>query len=610
MAGITGIVGGRISGENMPQLREMLQSMAQEPFHTSGTYSNKQLGLSVGWVAHGGSSPDVMPVWNKTCEVGVILFGEIYPGPTRSDCFGTGKAADQSCDANFLVEGYEKIGLEVLAKLNGWFSGMFIDVRQQRIVLFNDRYGIGRIYYHEGKDGLYFSSEAKSLLRVLPELRKLDYRSVGEFLSCGCALENRTLFSGVSLLPGGAAWTFMRGPGGSVRKESYFHPKQWETQDALGEAEYYAKLKETWKRILPQYLCGNERVGLSLTGGVDSRMIMAWADRPPGALPCYTFGGSRRDCADVTVARDVARICGQPHEILPVGREFLEQFPALAEQTIDISDGTMDVTGTIDLYVQRLARRIAPVRVTGTNGGEILRRLVAFKPMHFRQDVFDPELVHHMHSAARTYAQELQGHRLTFTAFKQAPWFMNSKFSVERSQITLRMPYFDNDLVALSYQAPAGLAENNEPALRLIADGNPALARIGTDRGIRMGAIPGWGRAAHLLQQFTFKAEYAYDYGMPQWLARLDHTLGPLRPERLFLGRHKFHHFRVFYRDELSRYVKEILLDPRTLGRSLYRKLVLEEIVRGHVGGYRNYTLEIHKLLTIELIQRKLIELN
>jgi hypothetical protein len=77
----------------------------------------------------------------------------------------------------------------------------------------------------------------------------------------------------------------------------------------------------------------------------------------------------------------------------------------------------------------------------------------------------------------------------------------------------MRLPYRDNELVRLSYQAPPSLAEANDPALRLAADGNPALARIGTDRAVKLQAIPGIGKARHLIQEFTFKAEYAYDVG-------------------------------------------------------------------------------------------------
>ena len=44
-------------------------------------------------------------------------------------------------------------------------------------------------------------------------------------------------------------------------------------------SEFYEKLKETWTRVLPKYFRGKQSVGLSLTGGVDSRLILAWAPR-------------------------------------------------------------------------------------------------------------------------------------------------------------------------------------------------------------------------------------------------------------------------------------------------------------------------------------------
>ena len=351
-------------------------------------------------------------------------------------------------------------------------------------------------------------------------------------------------------------------------------------------------------------------MGLSLTGGVDSRMILAWTQRQAGSLSCYTFGGPYRESADIKVARELARICQQPYEIIPVNGEFLSEFPTLAEKTVYISDGAMDVTGAIDLYVQRRAREIAPVRVTGTNGGEILRRLVAFKPTGHGLSVLQGDVRESARKAVTTYLEELQGHKLSFTAFKQTPWYMGAKFSVERSHLTLRMPYFDNDLVALSYQVPKELAESNEPALRLIAAGNPALQAIGTDRGVTIRTIAGSIRPRHRFQQFTFKAEYAYDYGMPQWLAKLDHIMAPLHLEKLFLGWHKFHHFRVYYRDQLAKYVREVLLDPQTRGRPYLQGNRLEEMVNGHLGGYRNYTLEFHKIISSELIQRQLLEIR
>jgi asparagine synthase (glutamine-hydrolysing) len=348
-------------------------------------------------------------------------------------------------------------------------------------------------------------------------------------------------------------------------------------------------------------------VALSLTGGVDSRLILACAPRGPLELPCYTFGGSYRDCADVSVSREIAGICGQTHQTIPLDQEFLGQFPALAEKTVYVTDGTLDISGAVDIYANRIARKLAPVRVTGLNGGEILRSLVMFKPWSPAPGLLSESFAPKIDEAAVTYAKEREGHRLSFIAFKQSAWHLYSRLSSERSQITIRSPYFDNELVALAFQCPPEM-RSSDPALSLIATAQPKLKTIGTDRASRLGAIPGVTQLQHQFQEFTFKAEYAYDYGMPQWLAKLDHMVAPMRLEKLFLGRHKFHHFRVWYRDKLGSYIKEVLLDARSRNRSYVNGAFLEKMVKGHTTGNRNYTTEIHRLMTMELLQRQLIE--
>jgi asparagine synthase (glutamine-hydrolysing) len=572
-----------------------------------GRVHDARAGLWSGWACHKGSFADCLPIWNEKKDICLLFSGEDFVDQAKVDALRKRGHVFNSNDASYLVHLYEELGYGFLDKLNGWFSGLLLDIREQKVVLFNDRYGVDRIYYHEDSRAFYFASEAKALLKILPNARRLDLRSLGEFLCCEAVLQNRTLFSGISLLPPGSSWVFSRGE--PVQKKTYFKREEWETQPELSESEFYEKLKETWARVLPRYLRGKQSIALSLTGGVDSRMILAWSPRLAGTLPCYTWGGKYRDCADVKIARRVAKLCGQPHNTIVIGAEFLSEFHDLAEKAVYISDGTMDVTGSVDLYVQTLARQIAPVRLSGVCGGEILRRLVMFKPDPGLDGMFDPELERSVRNAANTYADELQGHRLSFTSFKQAPWYMASKFAVERSQVTYRTPYFDNDLVALAYQTPAKLL-HNEPALRLIADGNSVLGKIGTDRGLAFQSVPGVNRALHWYQEFTFKAEYAYDYGMPQWLAKLDHMFAPLRLEKLFLGWHKVAHFRVWYRDELSPWLRETLLDSGARSRPYLRANSLEPMLRAHTTGQRNYTSEIHKILTLEFIQRKLIELN
>jgi asparagine synthase (glutamine-hydrolysing) len=547
-----------------------------------------------------------MPIWNERKDICLVFSGEDFTDLGEIEGLRAQGHEFDSENASYLVHFYEELGDKFFEKLNGRFNGVLVDLRKKNIVLFNDRYGLNRTYYSENRGGFYFSSEAKSLLRALPELRRLDFPSLAETFSCGCVLQNRTLFSGISLLPGGSAWRVA--PGQNVQKEFYFRPETWENQGPLDSRGFYDLLKETWARVLPRYLRGKEKIAVSLTGGKDSRMIMAWAQCPPGTLPCYTFGGTYRDCEDVKLARRVAEVCQQPHTVITVDKEFLKEFPYFAERTVYLTDGNLNVTGSPGLFGHRLARQIAPIRLTGNYGQEILRCSVAFKPMPISPSIFTNEFGHLVANAAKTYEFELANSGRSFVAFKQVPWHHYSRLSMELSQVTLRSPFLDNDLVSLSFRRPLATAEIIGVQLRLIAEANPTLGHIETDRGLLYKPIPLYTKARHFYQQFTFKAEYAYDYGMPQALAKVDHALKTFRLERLFLGRHKYSHFRIWYREPLSAYVKEILLDSRTRKRPYLNGNRIEEVVKEHTEGRGNYTLEIHKLLTSELIQRQFIE--
>jgi asparagine synthase (glutamine-hydrolysing) len=605
MPGITGIFGLNEDYKNASSLGLMLKPMLHEDFYTSGTYANHDLGIFSAFVSMDSPRPPDL-AWNDAHDVGCFISGEAFINSSDGDRLRSCGHWIASDAASILPQLYQEQGIAALEKLNGWFSGILVDLRHRQAVLFNDRYGLNRIYVHEQDGRLFFSCEAKSLLAVLPELRELDPRGLAEWFSCGCALGNRTLFRGISLLPPGSAWTFSAD--GKVKKQTYFNSSAWETQPTLSPVEFSDRLQETFPRVLKRYTNGSRPVAMSLTGGLDGRMIMAWAQLKRGKLPCYTFNGSQRECADSRIARKVAAICGQPHETITVGNEFLEQFQRLAEQTVYITDGAMDVTGAVELYVNRLARQIAPVRLTGNYGSEILRRHVAFKPRALSPELFSPDFSQQLPIAVGAYSEAAAGNRLSFIAFKQVPWHHYARLAVEQSQMTLRSPFLDNELVALAYQVPPELAASLAPSLQLIVQGNPLLGRIPTDRGITYPADRIANRVHRSIQEFLAKAEYAYDYGMPNWLAKIDKCLTPFRFERLFLGRQKFCHFRSWYRHPLADYLKQVLLDPRSRSRDYVNGPALERMVDSHTKGLRNYTVEIHKLLSFELLHRTLLE--
>lgn len=595
MPGIVGLITKIPRERAESQLRQMVDAIRHEPFYETGTWGDESLGVYVGWAAREGAFCSGMPLFNERRDVALVFSGEEYSDPlTVATEDGPG----------YLVHAYED-DPSFPARLNGRFHGLVVDRTQNTAVLFNDRFGMNRLYYHESPDAWYFAAEAKAILAVRPDLRMLDAESLGEFLACGCVLHNRSLFKNVNVLPSGSAWVFR--DGALEHKRAYFDPREWEQQPVLDPESYYQELRHVFARNLPRYFTAKERIGFSLTGGLDTRMIMAWHKPRAGSLPCYTFGGMFRDSQDVIVGRQVAQACGQSHDVIPVGNDFLDRFARYAERAVYLTDGCVDVSRAPDLYVNEKARTIAPIRMTGNYGGEVLRRVRAFKPVAPLPGLFAPEVGASVSRAAQTYGSLLREHPLSFAVFRQAPWHHYGLLALEQTQLSLRSPYLDNDFVRTVFRAPQSALTNNDVCLRLIADGDVALREIRTDRGLA-GRERLYAPVSRQMFEFQFKAEYAYDYGMPQWMAGIDHAVAPLRLERLFLGRHKFYHFRVWYRDALAGYLKAVLLDSRSLARPYLERKPLESIVRSHINGHRNYTTSIHKVLTLELLHRSLLD--
>jgi asparagine synthase (glutamine-hydrolysing) len=604
MPGIAGLITKMPRERAVALLSQMVAALRHESFYETGTWIDESLGVYVGWCIREGSFCDGMPVCNERGDVTLIFSGEEYSGD------GTvrgPKDNGHSCDArraSYLVRRYEQEA-DFPRSLNGLFHALVADRTRGTVTLFNDRYGMHRLCYHQSSDAFYFAAEAKAILSVLPELREADPRSLGEFVACSCVLGDRTLFKGIHVLPAGSAWLFRNGA--LEQKNSYFKTSEWEELAPMDSESYYQELQNAVSRSLPFYFSGDEPVGMTLTGGFDTRILMAWHRPEPGSLPCYTFGSMFRESQDVRVARRIASMCKQPYEVITVGDEFLSRFPHYAERTMYMTEGGVDVYRSSDLFVSEKARKIAPAKVVGTYGSEIVRHAVMFKPMPAPEGLFKSEFLPNVSRAADTYAELRREHPVTFAAFRQSPWYHQGVLALESSQLTVRSPYLDNQFVRTIFRAPRTNGLNGDIRLRLIRDGSPELARIRTDRGAC--GDPGLASAASRgFQEFTFKAEYAYDYGMPQWLARIDHLASPLHLEKLFLGRHKLSHYRVWYRDALAGYVREMLLDERTLSRPYLERKGVKAVVNGHTKQGLNYTSAIHKLLSVELLHRLLLD--
>src|SRR5712691_7711828 len=270
MPGIVGLISKMPRERAERELARMVEALRHEPFYETGKWLNESLGVYVGWVVQKNSFSDGMPLRNERGDVVLVFAGEEYPEPGIVRGLKQRGHTLEATGASYLVHLYEEDSA-FPAGLNGRFQGLLTDRTRGTATLFNDRYGMHRTYYHEAKEAFYFAAEAKAILTVRPELRRADARGLGEYVACGCVLENRTLFDGIRVLPGAAAWVFRQG---SIdRKGTYFEPREWEDQVALEPEPYYRGVREIFSRNLPRYFEAREQIGMSLTGGLDTRMI-------------------------------------------------------------------------------------------------------------------------------------------------------------------------------------------------------------------------------------------------------------------------------------------------------------------------------------------------
>ncbi len=95
-----------------------------------------------------------------------------------------------------MIHSYQEEEEAFFRNLNGWFSGIIFDCQRGETALFNDRYGLKKIYYQEKEDSFFFSSEAKSLLKIFPSFRTVGRKFRDLFILCQKVLD-RGLSNGI-----------------------------------------------------------------------------------------------------------------------------------------------------------------------------------------------------------------------------------------------------------------------------------------------------------------------------------------------------------------------------------------------------------------------------
>ena len=261
--------------------------------------------------------------------------------------------------------------------------------------------------------------------------------------------------------------------------------------------------------------------------------------------------------------------------------------------------------GAHELYFNEQARRLAPVRLTGVFGGEVLREVSFSKPLYLEGALLNADWTRAL-AVSDERGSDNASHPITSSLSYEIPQRRFGVIATSRSQTIFRTPYLDNELVALAYRTPSALRASAASAISLIRRNNDLLGRIPTDMGL-LGESSGLTASAkRILSRAMFKLDYFHTEGLPNSIAAGDRLLSTFGSAMGVLGRHKFLHYRRWFQREVAVYVRDAVREAAKRQSGMWNGHYVIKMMEEHLLGKKNHTLEINAVLMLEATERLL----
>lgn len=369
MSGVFGYVGA--SGESVsPILERMGRAMQHRPYAVVESASPAP-SIGLGRLGIGLLNRDPQPVRSSDGRVWVCLAGEFYHHQAhRAELAREGLLSPGADDAALALATYQRDGVEGMAALAGAFTAAIWNDDSGELLLVNDRYGLYPHYVARTAHGLVFAPEIKGVLAAPGVPRRLDRVSIAQYVRFQQLLGDRTWLEDVRLLPPATILRF-RLHDGNLRADRYW---DWNHIPDNPTITFNEAVEETTRRFqaaVDAMSAPPLRVGVYLSGGLDSRAILGFLREPPVTL---TFGDPRS--RDVVYAAELARRAGSRHRWFPLrdGRWVLEH----TDLHFALIEGMHSWMHGHGMSTLDAARRLIDVNLSGWDGGTIMGGSIDF----------------------------------------------------------------------------------------------------------------------------------------------------------------------------------------------------------------------------------------
>ena len=351
-------------------LSAMNRSIVHRGPDDEGFFTEENVGLAMRRLSIIDLKTGHQPLANENQDVWIVFNGEIYNhAELRVGLEQKGHRYRTRSDTETIVHLYEEYGRDCVKHLRGMFAFAIWDRRRRVLFAARDRLGIKPFYYRWDGRAFLFGSEIKAILAYPGVSAEFNRGALAEYLAFGYLTRPETLFHGIhKLMPG---HTLELAERGEPRIERYWDLTAGGDHESHGREYYVNEYRELLEGAVSSHLMSDVPIGVFLSGGLDSSAVAALTAKIRGdRIQTFSVGYGEEAFSELGYAREVANhIKSDHHEVRLSREEFFEKLPKL----IWHEDEPLVWPSSVSLYfVARLARERVTVVLTGEGSDETL----------------------------------------------------------------------------------------------------------------------------------------------------------------------------------------------------------------------------------------------
>lgn len=305
-------------------IRRMAQTMFHRGPDDEGTFFDRSLGFGFRRLSIIDLAGGHQPMADAEESVWIVFNGEIYNYPElRTELEARGHVFRTHSDTEVIIHGYKQWGTEVFNHLNGMFGVAIWDVRRKKLVIARDAMGIKLIYYRLANGILSFGSEIRPVLAADNFRPQVDPQALNLFLRFRYTPSPLTIFQGVRKLAPG---TMLVVENGNCREERWYDFRPEPFAKMPSDREATEQLFELYRAAVKRHLLADVPVGILLSGGLDSGLLLALMNEHGRDWPAYTVGYGKQFADDeLADATESAALLGARHHRVMLDQEMFEK---------------------------------------------------------------------------------------------------------------------------------------------------------------------------------------------------------------------------------------------------------------------------------------------